>query len=305
MFMPMSLEMSKKLYENEIVYRPPLEATSILVDVSSGCKWSRCTFCRESVCPRYRVSDLTTIRRKLEIMSGLPGIEKHDKAFLLGEDVLALDMDFLVNIFKDIHSLLPHVRQINMYACARDVTRKGADNLLRLKALGLGDLYIGVESGSDSILKHVCKGASTKSLKNCFDLLDMVDVPYALSSIIGLGGRAHSEEHAVKTAEFYNTIHPKSIRIMTLTPVKGTKLYEEAQKGEFQELSPYEVLLEEKLFLQELSVENCLLIGTHISNNVPLLGMFTRDKQRLLAELEQEICSHDPEEWHKRDFENM
>ena len=305
MFMPMSLDTMKALYENEIVYRPPIEASSILIDVSSGCKWSHCTFCRESVSPRYRVSDLDTVMRKVDILAGLPGIENHPNAFLLGEDVLALDMDYLVPLLKHIHQTMPWVQKVSMYGCGREVLQKGEANLLRLKALGLGDLYIGVESGCDAVLKNVCKGASTKSLKLCFDLLDQVGIPYCLSSIIGLGGKERSVAHAVDTAAFYNTIHPKSIRIMTLTPVKGTKLYEQVEKGEFTELSPYEVLLEERLFLEKLNVENCLLIGTHISNNVPILGYLPREKERLLEEMDREIFDHAPEEWRKRDFENM
>lgn len=305
MFMPMSLQTMKALYENEIVYRPPIEATSILIDVSSGCKWSHCTFCRESVTPRYRVSDLDLVLHKIDILASLPGIEEHRNVFLLGEDVLALDMDYLVPLFKYIHEKMPWTEKISMYGCGREVLQKGEHDLMRLKALGLGDLYVGVESGSDKVLKNVCKGASTKSLKKCFDLLDQVGIPYCLSSIIGLGGRALSAEHAIATAEFYNSIHPKSIRIMTLTPVKGSKLYEQVEKGEFQELTPYEVLLEERLFLEKLEVDNCMLIGTHISNNVPILGNLPWDKERLMDEMDKEIYEHKPEEWHKRDFENM
>ena len=305
MFMPMPLEILRQLYDEEIVYRPPIEANSILVDVAYGCKWSHCAFCRESVSPRWRVSSLDTVRRKLEILASLPGIERHPNVFLLGEDDLALDMDFLVPLFKDIHRLLPHVQKINMYGCVRDVLRKGADDMLRLKALGLGDLYVGVESGSDAVLKLMLKGTSAKALKQGFDLLDSVGIPYALSSIIGLGGREMIEEHISATAALYNSIHPKSIRLMTLTPVKKTPLWDMIEQGKFTPLDPYEILLEEQSFLEQLHLEDCLLIATHISNNVPLMGWLPQDKQRMLNELREELAAHDPKDWHKRDFENM
>jgi len=305
MFMRMPLDISAQLYEDEVVFRPPLEANSILVDVASGCSWSRCTFCRESVRQCFRVSDLPTIKRKIELLSVLPGILEHDKAFLLGENTLGRDTEFLLAIFAHIHKYLPHVTCINMYGRVKEVLDKGADDLRRLKSQGLGDLYIGVESGSNRILKMVCKGTSTAMMKHCFDLLDHVGIPYALSSIIGLGGKEMSAEHAIATAQLYNSVHPKSIRIMTLTPVRGSKLYQQVQEGKFTELTPDEVLLEERRFLEHLAVENCLLIGTHISNNVPLLGRLPEDKEKLKDILDRAIVSHDPSYWQKRDFENF
>lgn len=305
MFMRMSREMMRQLYEDEIVYRPPLEATSILLDVASGCSWSRCTFCREEVRQRYRVSDLETIHRKLQLLATLPGIADHRTLFILGENSLGLPTDFLLSIFADIHRFLPHVENINMYARVKEVLDKGEDDLRRLKEQGMGDLYIGVESGSNRVLKNCCKGTSVAMMKKCFGLLDQVGIPYALSSIIGLGGKELTAEHAIQTARFYNSVHPKSIRVMTLTPVHGSTLQKQILEGSFTELTAAEALLEERLFLEHLEVENCLLIGTHISNNVPLLGMLPGDKERLKDLLDEAIVSHNPDFWQKRDFENM
>lgn len=305
MFMRMPLDISEQLYEDGIVYRPPLEASSILLDVAFGCPWSRCTFCREEVRKKYRVSDLETIRYKLELMSTLPGITKHPTLFLLGENGISLPMEFLLAIFVDIHKFLPHVQKINMYGRVKETLDKGEENLCQLKEKGLGDLYIGVESGSDTILKNIRKGTTSERMKWCFDMLDKAGIPYALSSIIGLGGKELSEEHALLTAKFYNSIHPKSIRIMTLTPVHGTTLHKQISEGLLTELTPAEILLEEKLFIEHLEIKDCLLIGTHISNNIPILGMLPYDKKKILADLNKSIASHNPKYWRKRDFENM
>jgi radical SAM superfamily enzyme YgiQ (UPF0313 family) len=305
MFMRMPHEISQQLYEDEIVYRPPLEAYSILIDVAFGCPWSRCTFCREEVRKRYRVSDLENIHNKIVTLSTLPGIEDHKTAFLLGENGISLPLDFLLGIFADIHKYLPQVEQINMYGRVKETLDKGEDGMRQLKDAGLGDMYIGVESGSEQIIKNIRKGTNLERMKRCFDMLDKLGITYALSSIIGLGGKELSEENAIETARFYNSIHPKSIRIMSLTPVEGSTLYKQIQEGLVTELTPAEILKEKRLFIENLEVDNCLLVGTHISNNVPLMGNLQKDKARILTILDEAIATHDEDHWHKRDFENM
>ena len=305
MFMRMPRDVSEQLYEDEIVYRPPLEAYSILIDVAFGCPWSRCTFCREEVRKRYRVSDLDNIRNKIQLLATLPGIEDHKTAFLLGENGISLPLDFLLSIFDDIHKYLPHVESISMYGRVKETLDKGEEGMRQLKENGLGDMYIGVESGSDQILKNIRKGTTVERMKRCFDMLDKAGVSYALSSIIGLGGKELSEENAIETAKFYNSIHPKSIRIMSLTPVEGSTLYKQIQEGLFTELTPAEHLKEKRLFIENLEVDDCLLVGTHISNNVPLMGYLQKDKAKLLAVLDDAMDSHDEDYWCKRDFENM
>jgi radical SAM superfamily enzyme YgiQ (UPF0313 family) len=197
------------------------------------------------------------------------------------------------------------MEKINMYSRVKEVLDKGEENLRFFKEQGIGDLYIGVESGSDAILKNCRKGTTTARMKQCFDLLDKIGIPYAISSIIGLGGKELSAEHAILTARLYNSVHPKSIRLMTLTPVHCSTLHKQIQDGSFVELTPAEALLEERLFLEHLEVENCLLIGTHISNNVPILGMMPEDKEKLKDILDEAIVSHEADYWQKRDFENM
>lgn len=299
-------ELTYDLFQYDVVGRPPQEACSALLEVSIGCSYSGCIFCEEEKHKRFRVNTLEQIYTKLDLLATIPGIHERPNLFLVGEDALHLPTDFLAALFRRVHQVLPNVERISMYARTKDVLKKGAADLQQLKDLGMGDLYIGLESGSDRILRWCRKAVDTATMKEGFDLLDKLGIPYSLSSIIGLGGRELCAEHAIHTARLYSSIHPKSIRIMTLTPYEGTTLGEMVKSGEFIELSPAEMLLEERLFLEHLHMTtNCLFIGNNVSNNVPLVGYLPRDREALIYHLEEALISRDPSEWQRREFDIM
>lgn len=299
-------ELSYALFHEDVISRPPQEAASALLEVSLGCSYSGCIFCEEEARQRFHVNTMAEIQTKLDLLATIPGIEQRRSLFLVGEDALCLPMPFLCTLFAAIRQTLPAVRQINLYARAEDVLAKGEKNLRQLKELGLGDLYVGVESGSDRILAWCKKMVDSARMKQAFDLLDSLDIAYSLSSILGLGGQQGLAEHAIATARFYSSIHPKSIRVMTLTPYAGTTLAQEVEEGRFIELTPGQVLLEERLFLEHLNLSrDCLFIGNNVSNNVSLLGILPHDKQLLIEQLEEALLSRDPAEWQRKEFEIM
>jgi len=297
----------EQLYENDISYRPPLEAESILLEVAVGCTYAKCSFCLcsnpENV--RYHIIPIEKIEENARTLSQME--ENHGKTsvFLLGCNAFALGMGKLRKIFSIIHRHMPTAERISMYARTDDVLHKTREELAELRGSGLGDLYIGVESGSDAILTQCRKGATTQDMLEAFRVLDDVGIPYSLSSIIGLGGRDLIWEHATQTAKFYNLLNPKTIRIMTLTPWPGTPLYKKIEQGCFRELTPGQILLEERLFLSMLEVKGCLFIGTHISNNVPLLGFLPEDRETMLELLDEFIVSVDLGGMQKQIFDHM
>ena len=76
-----------------------------------------------------------------------------------------------------------------MYARVDDVLRKSEEELLELKALGLCDLHIGVESGSDSILLMMNKGVTSYDTITALKRLDKVGIGYYVTVILGLGAK--------------------------------------------------------------------------------------------------------------------
>lgn len=67
--------------------------------------------------------------------------------------------------------------------------RKSDEDILLLKSMGLCDLHIGVESGSDSILEMVNKGITSFDTLTALQRLDKLGVGYYLTIILGWGGK--------------------------------------------------------------------------------------------------------------------
>ena len=102
-----------------MVYRPPYEANSLLLQVTQGCK---CTFCymypdvRFSVCPMEQVeADIEEAARCC------PDVER---VFLEHGDAFVLPADRLIQIADAVHARLPRVKAIAMYASIQNIRHK-------------------------------------------------------------------------------------------------------------------------------------------------------------------------------------
>lgn len=271
-------------------YRPPAESGSALLEVSVGCSYGACTFCRlaNNATPLQLVSWQMLGQNLLELVCHG---ETATRMFLTGENVLAFQTRYLLDIFQYVKSFLPCMTEFAMYSRADDIARKTDKQLKNLRDSGLNTLYVGVESGNAHILKNCNKGETPKEIVAQLHRLDELGIHYGLSSILGLGGTALWREHALDTAALYNSVRPVSLRVMTLTPMEGTPLASAVDKGQF-ELSPPQLILREELLLLE-SIDYtdhvCHFWGNHISNAVPVQGKLPTDRQRMVERLHNAI----------------
>lgn len=273
----------------ETVYRPPLEAKSALLEIALGCSYGKCSFCMYSnkETPLQLVSSEMLCENLEELVSQE---EQAERMFFLGGNVLAFKSRFLLDVFTLVRRYLPRVRCFSMYARADDVLRKSIAQLKELKDAGLDILYIGVESGSAEILKSCLKGENPDEILTALHKLDSVGIRYGLSSILGLGGESRSRENALETGKLYSSVTPVSIRVMTLTPMKGTLLETMIKNGKFKLQSSLSILKEELLLIQSIECSSsCIFAGNHVSNSLHLAGILPEDKDKLIAVLNNAI----------------
>lgn len=275
-------------YEGQI-YRPPSEAYSYILQVTVGCSHNRCSFCNMYADKDFRIRPLQEI---LEDLAMARRVYSHvERIFLADGDALIVPTESLLAILARIRALFPECSRITSYASARDLLLKSEEELGQLKNTGLEMIYLGLESGSERILKNINKGVTVEETVEACLRAKAAGLKLSITQITGLAGREGMEENAVESARALSRIKPEYIGIMTLTLRRGTPMTRDFEAGRFHRLTPKEIVEEMRMLLAELDSEGSILRSNHISNYVQLKGTMNRDKARMLAQLDQALKS--------------
>ncbi|MEA4846546.1 MAG: radical SAM protein, partial [Clostridiaceae bacterium] len=249
---------------DEPLYRPPSEAYSLIIQVTIGCSHNKSTFCSMYKSKKFRIRSKSDIFRDLEEMSAYS--KKIRRIFLADGDALVLKTADLKDILQKIRELFPYCERIGIYATPGDILRKTAGELTELKEHGLGIVYLGIESGSDKILRDINKGANSKEIIEAGKRIVSSGIKLSVTLISGLGGKDGWEEHARESARVINEINPDYLGLLTLLIESGTQLYNMVQEDTFKLLSPEEVARETQILIENLELQNCIFRSNHASN---------------------------------------
>ena len=174
-----------------------------------------------------------------------------------------------------------------MYARADDVLRKTPEELLMLAQAGLTDLHIGLESGSNAVLSLHEKGETIEDIEAAMDALDHSGIRYHLTAIPGLGGRALSHEHAIKTAAVISRHRPMSIWCIALKVWPETPLAKMVEEGEFAPLTFEEILAEEREMVSRIDMKVPMLyVDSTVLNKYTIIGMLPNQKDVILQQMD-------------------
>ncbi|MGD9786226.1 MAG: radical SAM protein [Hyphomicrobiaceae bacterium] len=267
------------------VYRPPSESASLILPVTDGCSWNRCTFCemytdpQKKFRPRGEEEIVETIRRCRDVY----GKGAH-RVFLADGDALTLSVRRLSTILKAIRRELPWVRRISSYCLPRNVRNKSVDDLKALADLGLSLVYVGAESGDDEVLTNVSKGETFDTTREALDKLGAAGIKRSVMIINGLGGRALSRQHAENSAALMNATQPEFLSTLVLSFPKGRERFRAEFEG-WEELTIEELIGEMELLVSRLELDRTVFRSDHASNWLVLRGMLGADKERLLAQI--------------------
>ncbi len=303
--------------------RPPSEAYSLLIRLTRNCPWNMCTFCRvykkESFSFRSKeniIKDIDLIHTYVDRMRQVVkpgGLEDNDvintlynsfeekdrvafnaamnwyesgmeSLFLQDADSMIMKPDDLVSILEHIKSCFPNIKRITSYARSHTIVRIKQADLNRMADAGLNRIHIGMESGSDAVLKKIKKG-TTKQV-HIKAGLKVKEAGIQLSEYImpGLGGIEYSIEHALETASALNSINPEFIRIRTLAVTDGTELSMQVEKGEFDKPTDAMMAKELRLLLESLDGVDSYIKSDHILNLFETInGKMPEDKEKLIG----------------------
>ena len=231
---------------------------------------------------KFRVRPLDDILWDIRETAGLYN-NQFEKVFLCDGDAIAMPTEDLLKILEEIRRDFPKCRLISTYAGPISTLKKTPEELRVLREAGLGRAYLGIETGMDALLKSVNKGVSREEMLRAGTNLREAGIDLWGIVLIGLGGKSLSMENARHTASIVNEMKPNHLSAMNYTPVEGTKLGNQALRGEFQVLSPVESLRETAELIRNLEVSGMHFTSDHASNYLPLKGTLNEDREKLLG----------------------
>jgi radical SAM superfamily enzyme YgiQ (UPF0313 family) len=203
-------------------------------------------------------------------------------------DSLIINSDRLLEIIEYLYKKFPNISRITSYARAKTILKKKKEELIKLKNAGLSRLHLGLETGDEELLKYVNKGVTPQELISAGKKVKETGISLSEYIILGLGGKERTIQHALNSAKVLNEINPDFIRIRTLVLLPPVPLFEKLKTGEFTPLSPEEILEEEKILLENLSVSS-EFVSDHISNYLSIDGKLPQDKEKMLKKIERTL----------------
>lgn len=267
------------------LYRPPSEARSLIFQVTLGCSFNECSFCDMYRSKEYSERPWEEIKSEIDMMARM--MPETTRVFLADGDALNLDAEYMVKIVKYVYEKFPKLERISCYAMPMNILKKTPEELKKIHDAGLTMFYLGIESGSDVVLKKVTKGATSKTIIKSVNKAKNAGYTMSCMVILGLGGKKYSNDHIQGTADVINACSPQYVGALTLYLENGIKdEFLKKFEGEFSRLNDDEALNELEELLSKIDTkEEIIFRANHGSNAYTIKGTFPQDKQKMLDQI--------------------
>ena len=207
-------------------------------------------------------------------------------------DSLLLSTPDLLEILRYLKQKFPDIQRVTSYARAKTLKRKTVEELKELKEAGLTRIHVGMESGSEKVLKLIKKGITQT------DIVEggrrVVDAGISLSEYImpGIGGKSMSEEHARETARLLNAVQPDFIRVRTFAMHPASPMQKMVEEGTFVPMTDEEIVQEIKLLVSCLDKMHSYFSCADFSLNLLMQvdGYLDEKKDWMLEELDRYLA---------------
>lgn len=278
--------MEPQLHFTGQVWRPPYEANSQLLQLTSGCTWNRCRFCSLYHGTKFRMSPLSEIEEDLQVISRYQ--PRARRVYLTGGNPFALSYNRLMDVALLLRKYLTRLESFGMFARVTDITPKTVGQLRDLHHLKLDNINIGIETGDDETLAFMNKGYTGHDITEQLSKLEQAGIRYNVVYLTGLGGKGNGMRNAINTAQVLNRLHPYIINVVSLTVFPESRLYVDVMNGAFAEEPEKERLVEIRTLIDRLTVSTNIL-GNTVSNVLPFTGALPQDKVRLVNEFDDAV----------------
>ena len=303
------MKMDNLKFRRPDICRPPSEQNSYFLPLTTGCSNNKCTFC-SYYGKQLQIRDHEEVKREIDALASfiengivLPDIDQivyiiaqhwdGRRIFLQDGDALVYPYPKLVDILEHLNKKFPNLERIGLYATPRDILRRSVEEFKELKRLKASIFYIGIESGDDKVLERIDKRATHNEMVEAGKKVKDAGIIQSLTILLGLGGVDGSRNRVLETARVISEIDPEYVGALTVTLIPGTPLYEQARRGEFKELTPFEFLAELKGIIENSNMTNCFFSSMHASNYLSVRGTLSADKERMIHEIQRVLDDGD------------
>ncbi|MGE5515860.1 MAG: radical SAM protein [Bacteroidota bacterium] len=267
------------------LWRPPSEGDNLIIQATLGCGFNGCTFCSMYKSKDYVERPLDDVFADIE--QAARAWPQASRVFLADGDAYGLPTDHLAAICAKLKQCFPGLTRVSAYATPFNLLKKSVEEIQALKAARLSLVYVGIESGSDLILKKIAKGTS-KAMEQGLARAAEAGLKVSATVITGLGGKAHWQEHIDATADLLGRVPVTYLSTLTLGLESEVADRFFQRFGEpFQWQDDAGVLAELHRLVERLKPPAPVIFrSNHASNALPLAGTLPKDKAKVLAQIE-------------------
>lgn len=287
----------------EPVFRPPSEARSLILQVTNGCSWNKCTFCEMYTQDQKKFRARKEEEIEQDIIKAASSGVPFQKVFLADGDAMVLPMRKLESILRMIQKHTPSVTRVSSYCLPRNIYKKSVEDLALLKTLGLDILYVGCESGDSQVLEFVSKGETYETQRDALIKIKQAGLRSSVMILNGLGGPKYSEQHAINSARLMNETQPDYLSTLVVSFPMGEDRLKEGFEQDWSLIDQTTLFLELKHFISHLELDNTIFRSDHASNYLPLKGVLGKDKTSMLEQIDTALYQPDKirlrQEWQR------
>jgi len=252
-----------------LVYRPPSEAGSLIIQATLACPHNRCAFCAMYKDRKFRVRPIEEVFEDLDMALGLYGADGVQTIFLADGNTAVLPTEKLVAIGEAARERFPSLQRITVYGSAKFLMK-------------------GLESGDAATLLAIDKGVTPDQAVDAYNHVMAAGIELSVYLMVGVAGTERWREHAIGSAEVLNRAPPDFIRLRTFVPHPGTAWHDRWREGGLTLLSAHQALSETRLLVEHLQGPTTLL-SDHVSNFLNVNGRIPEDKEEMLAEIDEAL----------------
>ena len=275
-----------------MIFRPPSEAESLILQVTVGCSYNRCTFCGAYQGKSFRVKSFEEIQEDIDEVSSYGA--RIPRVFLADGNALMMAQEDLVRILEYLKRKLKGLERVGVYANAKDILQKSVAELQELRAVGLGILYLGLESGNSEVLRRIKKTGTVEQMIRAAKRVKGAGILLSVTVILGIGGVGGSQAHAVDTGKVLTQMDPDYVGALSLIVVPGTPMEKDLETGKLVLPTPFGMIQELEWMIENSEFTNCFFASNHASNYLPLRVQLPQGKEEALRRIREVLRRKDP-----------